>query len=304
MTLADRIGVMNAGRLAQVAHAVRHLRASEFALGRRLHRRRQSDRGPGGRRPASASRDRERGRRAPAGDASGRCRDRRGWSRWRCGRRRSRSTRRAARASDENCFAGRVAEVGYLGGVSIYKVRLDNGLDMKATAANRTRLTERPIGAGDRVWLSFAAGGRRGAAAMTSDQRHRIAGTPRRELGPAAGDSHPGALARRVLPGAVPDRAEDQPVADGDRAAALCAGARSRRRLAGRAGFRRRAVVRQLQNPRLRLALSDVLSAQPGDRGAVHGDPAADRLSDRLWHRADAAPRCSRFWSWRCSCRS
>ncbi len=40
--------------------------------------------------------------------------------------------------------------------MSIYKVRLDNGLDMKATVANRTRLVERPIGAGDRVWLSFA----------------------------------------------------------------------------------------------------------------------------------------------------
>ena len=58
-------------------------------------------------------------------------------------------------ASDENCFAGRVTEVGYLGGVSIYKVRLDNGLDMKATVANRARLTERSIAAGDRVWLSF-----------------------------------------------------------------------------------------------------------------------------------------------------
>jgi putrescine transport system ATP-binding protein len=46
--------------------------------------------------------------------------------------------------------------VGYLGGVSIYKIKLDNGLDMKATAVNRTRLTERPVGPGDRVWLSFA----------------------------------------------------------------------------------------------------------------------------------------------------
>ena len=62
----------------------------------------------------------------------------------------------ASRVSDENCFAGCVTEVGYLGGVSIYKVKLDNGLDMKATVANRTRLAERPIGAGDRVWLSFA----------------------------------------------------------------------------------------------------------------------------------------------------
>ena len=47
-------------------------------------------------------------------------------------------------------------------------------------------------------------------------------------------------VARRVLPRAVPDRAQDQPVADGDRAAALCAGARSRGRLAGHQGLRRR----------------------------------------------------------------
>jgi len=62
----------------------------------------------------------------------------------------------ASRANDDNCFAGRVAEVGYLGGVSIYKIKLDNGLDMKAIAVNRTRLAEPPIGPGDRVWLSFA----------------------------------------------------------------------------------------------------------------------------------------------------
>jgi putrescine transport system ATP-binding protein len=62
----------------------------------------------------------------------------------------------AARASDENSFAGRVTEIGYLGGVSVYKVRLDNGLDMKATLANRERLSARTFGAGDRVWLSFA----------------------------------------------------------------------------------------------------------------------------------------------------
>ncbi len=61
-----------------------------------------------------------------------------------------------ARASDENMFSGRVTEVGYLGGISTYKVKLDNGLTMRATVANRTRLAERPIAADDRVWLSFA----------------------------------------------------------------------------------------------------------------------------------------------------
>ena len=56
----------------------------------------------------------------------------------------------------ENSFAGSVLDIGYLGDVSIYKVRLDNGLTMKAVQANRTRLVERPIGWDDRVWLSFA----------------------------------------------------------------------------------------------------------------------------------------------------
>src|SRR4051812_42896946 len=62
----------------------------------------------------------------------------------------------APRSSAENSFAGRVADIGYLGGVSVYKVKLDNGLTIKAAVANRTRLVERPIGVNDRVWLSFA----------------------------------------------------------------------------------------------------------------------------------------------------
>ena len=61
-----------------------------------------------------------------------------------------------SRLSDENCFAGRVVNIAYLGGVSVYKVKLDNGHDMMATAANRARPVGGPIDAGDRVWLSFA----------------------------------------------------------------------------------------------------------------------------------------------------
>jgi putrescine transport system ATP-binding protein len=55
-----------------------------------------------------------------------------------------------------NCFAGKVSEIGYLGGTSLYKVRLDNGLDMRAAVVNRARSVEPPIGIGDRVWLGFA----------------------------------------------------------------------------------------------------------------------------------------------------
>ena len=56
----------------------------------------------------------------------------------------------------ENCVVGQVANIGYLGELSIYKVRLDNGIVMKAAVANVTRLVERPIGWDDRVWLSWA----------------------------------------------------------------------------------------------------------------------------------------------------
>jgi putrescine transport system ATP-binding protein len=60
-------------------------------------------------------------------------------------------------ADDENCFAGTIVDIGYLGGLSVYKVKLDNGLSMKAAVANRTRLTDRPVGWNDRVWLCFKA---------------------------------------------------------------------------------------------------------------------------------------------------
>jgi putrescine transport system ATP-binding protein len=58
--------------------------------------------------------------------------------------------------TNENCIAGQVWDIGYLGDLSIYKVRLDNGFVMKAVAANVTRLLERPIGWDDRVWLTWA----------------------------------------------------------------------------------------------------------------------------------------------------
>jgi len=48
-----------------------------------------------------------------------------------------------------------VLDIAYLGDTSVYKVKLDNGLTMKAAVANRTRIVERPIGWGDRVWLNW-----------------------------------------------------------------------------------------------------------------------------------------------------
>ena len=56
-----------------------------------------------------------------------------------------------------NCISGTVFDIGYLGSISVYYVRLANGTKVKATAANRSRLVERPITWEDQVWLSWSA---------------------------------------------------------------------------------------------------------------------------------------------------
>jgi putrescine transport system ATP-binding protein len=56
--------------------------------------------------------------------------------------------------SSENGGAGVVTEIGYLGATSLYKVRLDSGLVLKVAAMNDAA---RAIHANDRVWLSWAA---------------------------------------------------------------------------------------------------------------------------------------------------
>lgn len=56
-----------------------------------------------------------------------------------------------------NAIAGTVAEVGYLGDLSIYKVRVSNRLTMKASVPNTTRSRARPITSGDKAWLTWPA---------------------------------------------------------------------------------------------------------------------------------------------------
>jgi len=55
----------------------------------------------------------------------------------------------------ENALTGTVVDVGYLGNLSVYKVRLEDGALMKATLSNQARLVERAIGWNDLVWLSW-----------------------------------------------------------------------------------------------------------------------------------------------------
>jgi len=62
----------------------------------------------------------------------------------------------AAAADGENVLRGRVWDIGYLGDISVYQVRLADGTRIKASVANVTRLVERPIGWDDEVVLSWA----------------------------------------------------------------------------------------------------------------------------------------------------
>jgi len=59
-------------------------------------------------------------------------------------------------AASENCVPGTVRNIAYLGDLSVYKVELDGGFVMQAATANTTRLVERPISWDDRVWLTWA----------------------------------------------------------------------------------------------------------------------------------------------------
>ena len=154
MTVADRIGVMNAGHLAQVATPAEIYEQpgsrwiADFIGDVNLIEGWLVATGADGTAIESAAGGRLRV--AQAVDAAA------GANLWVALRpEKVQIAAQAPAASGENCFAGRVLDVGYLGDVSVYKVRLDNGLSMKATVANRTRLIARPIGGDDRVWLSW-----------------------------------------------------------------------------------------------------------------------------------------------------
>jgi putrescine transport system ATP-binding protein len=55
-----------------------------------------------------------------------------------------------------NSIAATVGDIGYLGDLSIYKLRCDGGTQIKAAVANTGRSGDEAIGWDDRVWLSFA----------------------------------------------------------------------------------------------------------------------------------------------------
>ena len=57
----------------------------------------------------------------------------------------------------DNCLSGMIVEIGYLGGLSIYRIRIADGSRVTAAIANLNRLGERAPQQDERVWLSFPA---------------------------------------------------------------------------------------------------------------------------------------------------
>jgi len=154
MTVADRIGVMDHGRLIQVATPTEIYErpnsrwVADFIGDVNLIEGRVADLGASGTVVESAAAGQLRGLACP--DAKP------GDTVWVALRpEKVRIGREPPPTTGENCVAGQVENVAYLGDLSIYKVRLDTGFVLKVTVANVARLVELPIDWDDRVWLTW-----------------------------------------------------------------------------------------------------------------------------------------------------
>jgi putrescine transport system ATP-binding protein len=56
----------------------------------------------------------------------------------------------------DNCLAGTVVEIGYLGDLSVYRIRIADGSRVTATIANAGRTGGSDPRQDEQVWLSFA----------------------------------------------------------------------------------------------------------------------------------------------------
>src|SRR6266545_672057 len=155
MTVADRIGVMNHGRLMQVATAPELYEqpnsrwVADFVGDVNLIEGKVIEAGANTTVIESAVVGRVR-----AGATSG---AKAGDTVWVALRPEKIRLSLEQRAATENSVSGTVRDIAYLGDLSIYKIALDNGFVMEAATANLTRVIERPISWDDRVWLTWDA---------------------------------------------------------------------------------------------------------------------------------------------------
>ena len=154
MTVADRMGVMDKGRLMQVATPPEIYQqpnsrwVADFIGGVNLIAGRVVAGEPGETTVESANVGRMRA--ASNGDAQP------GDTVWVALRPEKVRMAHERPPADQNCVSAVVWEVGYLGDRSIYKLRLDNGSMMKVAVADMTRPTGVPIVIDARVWLTWS----------------------------------------------------------------------------------------------------------------------------------------------------
>jgi putrescine transport system ATP-binding protein len=153
MTLADRIGVMDRGRLMQVAPPAEIYErpnsrwVADFIGDVNLFEGRLGDDG-------SSIEGTAAGRLRAAGKIDAEP----GVVVWAAVRPEKIAIAREPAAPDaDNCVAGTVADIGYLGDMSIYKLRLADGTQMKAAIANVGRRAGATVGFDEEVWLSWPA---------------------------------------------------------------------------------------------------------------------------------------------------
>jgi putrescine transport system ATP-binding protein len=152
MTVADRIGVMDCGRLMQVAAPAEIYErpnsrwVADFVGDINLFEGRVGE-----------------DRTSIEGDAAGRIRvaatieAEPGTPIWVAVRpERMRIMREKPSPGVENCLAAKVVEVGYLGDLSIYQLHTASDARIKAAVANSGREVDRGFGQDESVWLSFS----------------------------------------------------------------------------------------------------------------------------------------------------
>ena len=155
MTVADRMGVMHRGRLVQVGTPAEIYEepnsrwVADFIGDVNLLEGKVSEDWPGGNVIASAGAGRLRTAK-PLGMRAGEAV---------CIALRPEKVRisheRPAKV-DENAVSGTVWDIGYLGDISLYKVKLGSGLVVEAAAPNAGHAGA-PFALGDKVWLNWDA---------------------------------------------------------------------------------------------------------------------------------------------------
>jgi putrescine transport system ATP-binding protein len=67
-----------------------------------------------------------------------------------------RVTRAAPEQCDFNCAKGEIWDIGYLGDMTVFHVKLANGQVVRASLLNSRREVDDPLAYGDEVWVSFS----------------------------------------------------------------------------------------------------------------------------------------------------